>query len=435
MSNNYYNNGGFPATGASASSAAMRAELALIAAGFSKLPALTGNGNKIVVVDAAGVTLTVLTPPVGALVGTTDTQTLTNKTISGGSVTGAAVTGLPNPVNAGDAVSLFRLSNEIDEARTQVTSEIDTKIEANKPLARYFITDANPLSVARSSLAAASLGDGRVLVCGGYTDLGEATPEAEIFNPGRNTWTTVAPMPTERGNHAAAPIVAQPWHQSGGRVLVCGGEAPFVTATALVYDSPANLWASVASMPTAKIYHAAAPLLDGRVLVCGGTTASDVLSEAHIYYPDTNTWTAVAPMPEARIYHAAATLSDGRVLVCGGGLNILNTFATAFIYSPGTNTWTTVAPMPTTRAGHVAVTLSDGRVLVSGGGTRIQLSGLQLETFIYSPNTDTWTTIVSAPTLNYEASAAPLSGGRVLVCGGRGYEGALSEAFIYNPTI
>ena len=59
MSNSYYTHGSFPATGAQATSASMRAELDLITAGFDKLPTLTGNANKFVVVNSLGTLLEV----------------------------------------------------------------------------------------------------------------------------------------------------------------------------------------------------------------------------------------------------------------------------------------------------------------------------------------------------------------------------------------
>ena len=59
MSNNYYTHGSFPSTGAQATSASMRSELDLITAGFDKLPTLTGNANKFVVVNSLGTLLDV----------------------------------------------------------------------------------------------------------------------------------------------------------------------------------------------------------------------------------------------------------------------------------------------------------------------------------------------------------------------------------------
>src|SRR5687767_6620113 len=50
-------------------------------------------------------------------------------------------------------------------------------------------------------------------------------------------------------------------------------------------------------------------------------------------------WDAAPPMNIARSRHTATRLLDGRVLVAGGAS------ATAEVYDPGTTTWTLVAPM------------------------------------------------------------------------------------------
>jgi hypothetical protein len=58
MANNYYTHGSFPSTGSAATSASMRAELDLVTAGFDKLPTLTGNGDKFVVINSLGTAMT-----------------------------------------------------------------------------------------------------------------------------------------------------------------------------------------------------------------------------------------------------------------------------------------------------------------------------------------------------------------------------------------
>lgn len=56
--NDYYDSTNVPATGAAITSATLRAEYNLIEAAFNKLPPLTGNGGKVVIVNAGGTALT-----------------------------------------------------------------------------------------------------------------------------------------------------------------------------------------------------------------------------------------------------------------------------------------------------------------------------------------------------------------------------------------
>lgn len=94
MSNLYYVPAGVPAIGAPGRSADARAEFARVEAAFDKLPALTGNGGKLVKVDAGGTLLEasgLLSELSGAVV------------IGGGKVTGAGVTALlaaPTPIGS-----------------------------------------------------------------------------------------------------------------------------------------------------------------------------------------------------------------------------------------------------------------------------------------------------------------------------------------------
>lgn len=61
MANDFYSDSGVPSTGAQGLSATMRAEFALIEAGFDKLPTLTGNGSKMVAVNSGGTALEAVT--------------------------------------------------------------------------------------------------------------------------------------------------------------------------------------------------------------------------------------------------------------------------------------------------------------------------------------------------------------------------------------
>src|SRR6476646_1857005 len=66
-------------------------------------------------------------------------------------------------------------------------------------------------------------------------------------------------------------------------------------------------------------------------------------------------------MSSARFSHTATLLLNGKVLIAGGGT------ATAELYDPSTFRFTGTGSMSIARTAHTAVLLPDGKVLVAGG--------------------------------------------------------------------
>jgi hypothetical protein len=102
-------------------------------------------------------------------------------------------------------------------------------------------------------------------------------------------------------------------------------------------------------------------------------------------------WRQTASMQYPRSYHTLTVLPDGTVLVTGGGrtkdaTDVVDAVLQAEIWSPQTETWTTVASMQTPRLYHsTALLLPDGRVVVSGGGRNFRSAQKMFNAEIYSP--------------------------------------------------
>ena len=89
------------------------------------------------------------------------------------------------------------------------------------------------------------------------------------------------------------------------------------------------------------------------------------LSSTEFYDPTSNAWSASAFMPTAREYHTATLLGNGKVLVAGGYYGN-GTLLGANLYDPISNTWSAAGSMATNRMGHTATLLDNGKVLVVG---------------------------------------------------------------------
>jgi hypothetical protein len=122
-------------------------------------------------------------------------------------------------------------------------------------------------------------------------------------------------------------------------------------------------------MPGPRFGHTATLLLDGTVLIAGGSNGASDLNTALIYNPATGAFSATAgPMGTAgRRFHTATRLADGRV-VLAGGLNSNTRLNTAVLYLPAVGIFSpTSGNMVKARANHTATLLGSGKVLITGG--------------------------------------------------------------------
>lgn len=181
-------------------------------------------------------------------------------------------------------------------------------------------------------------------------------------------------MATARRFHTATLL-------GNGRVLVAGGEDAGATAfsSAELYDPATGTFSPTkGSMTAPRAGHTATLLSNGKVLITGGATdaTENALSSAELYDPATDSFTATpGNMTSARVSHTATLLKDGRVLIVGGDTIFFNSvantslqsLASAEIFDPSTGTFTVTGSLSAPRESHTATLLSDGTVLVAGG--------------------------------------------------------------------
>jgi Kelch motif len=237
---------------------------------------------------------------------------------------------------------------------------------------------------------------------------------------------------------------------AGSQVIVDGatpeGQPPPTRAGSAgnTNASIASIWSTLSqATPAAVARHAAARLLDGRVLVVGGgtdapsadpegapatctnaaslltVTGPTILATGESRYAYSWAADAALPAPHPVCLHKATVLHNGLVFVSGGYEPSLAAVANgSYLYIPGVSTgsWIVGPTLGSAVAGHGQVLLQSGKVLMVGGfdSTFVPLGTCQ----IYDPTTNA---VASAHALNQARtfhSLTLLSDGRVLAAGG-----------------
>jgi hypothetical protein len=295
------------------------------------------------------------------------------------------------------------------------------------------------MATARGFGTATRLSDGRVLFAGGdpgkWNFAGSLIASAELYDPATGTFSPTGLMTTARNLHTATLLL-------DGRVLITGGSDTFghAVATAELYDPATGRFSPTGSTAAARGFQTASLLLDGRVLIVGGNDqgwGAGFLASAEIYNPRTGKFTATGPMTTERASHTATVLPDGRVLIAGGASsNGPESLASAEIYNPKTGKFfPTRGPMAAARTFHAATLLADGRVLVTGGTADgwVYSGPFQASAEIYDPQTGTFSPTGPMTDERVSQTATLLPDGHVLIAGG--YDGIadVTTAELYDP--
>jgi tetratricopeptide (TPR) repeat protein/N-acetylneuraminic acid mutarotase len=218
-----------------------------------------------------------------------------------------------------------------------------------------------------------------------------------------------------------------------GKVLITGGTNNTTTfSTASLYDPAAGTWSTTNSMLSARQLHAATLLPSGKVLVSGGWDGgSNTHSTCELYDPEAGTWSSTGSMLSTRDLHSATLLNTGKVLVAGGEDVNGNRRSTAELYDPSAGTWSAAGAMSTARRSFAATLLANEKVLITGGySATASLSTCE----VYDPaGAGSWSTTGTMATARRVLSATLLPSGKVLAAGGYNGTNAMSTAELYDP--
>lgn len=280
-------------------------------------------------------------------------------------------------------------------------------------------TPTGSMAEARRDHTATLLANGNVLIVGFNT-------EAELYDPVTGTFSLAVDMLFNHGQGSTATQLLD------GRVLIVGGTGAQTFAE--IYDPATGTFSQTGSLNAVHSYHTATLLPDGRVLIAAGqnNVGPQTHAVAELYDSLTGTFSPTGSLNEHRSLHTATLLSDGQVLITGGNQTTTPGYGisldSAEFYDPTTGIFSVTGSMEKARTNHTATLLPNGRVLVAG-----DLIANLAE--LYDPATGTFSSTGDMSKPRNAHTATLLPNGQVLLAGGYVAVGPITtnSAELYDP--
>jgi len=291
-------------------------------------------------------------------------------------------------------------------------------------------TPAGSLNQARYAFTATLLADGRVLVVGGTTHHPDSpvrnglSPVAEIWDPATASFSATSALPEARDGLSAIRL-------ADGRVLVVGGGSADTWDPRTQSFSDAGRWPySLALLP-----------MDGKVLAVGTPLSSPWGDRGvHVWDPRDGSFSYLGRLAYSHSPNNATWLSDGRATLLSDGrvLVVGGEFTAAEVFDPTTGSSSSAGHLigQGREIGGFSLTLLlDGRVLILGGGTADGDTSEAIAAQVWDPATSSFQLTGQPEEVRGGHSATPLADGRVLVVGGvgRDVDDSLATAEIWDP--
>lgn len=273
------------------------------------------------------------------------------------------------------------------------------------------------MTAGRAAHTATLLGDGRVLIVGGFREGGASLSSVELFDPKTGLVSATGSLRAPRAGHTATLL-------PNGKVLISGGFNGDYLDTSEIYDPVAGSFTPGEKLTKPRSEHTATKLPDGTVLLAGGVgTGWTFLADSEVYDPSTGKFVPAGNMSTPRESHTATLLKDGKVLITGGHKDrrtAMTVYSSTEIYDAKTRTFSAGPSMLLKRHKHDAVSLENGKVLIVGGSDERDSRGAYTSIEMYDPKRAKFTSVGNLQVSRYKlnGTALQLKNGKVLIVGG-----------------
>jgi N-acetylneuraminic acid mutarotase len=191
----------------------------------------------------------------------------------------------------------------------------------------------------RRSYPASAQIDGKIYVAAGMVgETGRPLDRLERFDPSRNEWTSLTPLPISFSAGAGASLNGRFWVVGGDNSPEADGRQVFS------FDVESGRWRRETPLPAVRM-NLAAVSFRGKLYATGGLDPEQPTRTVFVYDPKSRRWARGTPMPVALHAHSASVYK-GEVWVFGGRDRSVARQRGVWIYNADKDLWRAGPSLP-----------------------------------------------------------------------------------------